>query len=181
MLGDPAVADDVDAVMRAARVISAIIAESIAQADDAVTLPPLRTLVLVATRPDVDASAVAASLDIHLSNASRLCDRLMQTGLPARQQSTVDRRNLVLSLTPAGSGLLSSVMEHRRTPSPKFSWPCRRRTAPLSQRRWRSSPKPPASLPSGASSCLETRAKQHATIPAHGLRLIIRFAPGPRA
>ncbi|GAA3605623.1 MarR family winged helix-turn-helix transcriptional regulator [Microlunatus ginsengisoli] len=111
---DSSVAADVDAVMRAARVISAIIAGSVAQTDDAVTMPQLRALVLVATRAEVNASAVAHSLSIHLSNASRLCDRLVQAGWLDRRQSSDDRRNLVLSLTPAGSRLLASVMDHRR-------------------------------------------------------------------
>ncbi len=113
-MAEPSADDDVAAVMRAARVISAIVAESLAQVDETVTMPQLRVLVLVATRPEVNASAVAASLSTHLSNASRLCDRLVQAGLIDRRQSTVDRRNLVLSLTTAGSTLLDSVLDHRR-------------------------------------------------------------------
>lgn len=110
----PDLTDDVDSVMRGSRVIAAIIAESVARAGDLVSVPQLRTLVLVATRAEVNASRVAASLDIHLSNASRLCERLVRAGLLDRRQSTVDRRNLVLSLTPAGSQLLATVIDHRR-------------------------------------------------------------------
>lgn len=100
--------------MRAARVISGVVAESVAQTGDAVTMPQLRTLVLVASRPEVNASAIAASLGVHLSNASRLCDRLVRAGLLHRRQSETDRRNLVLTLTPAGASLVGSIMEHRR-------------------------------------------------------------------
>ena len=106
---------DLDAVMRASRVIAGIVAESIAQTGDLVTMPQLRALVLVATRPDVNASAVAAALDVHPSNATRLLDRLVQAGLLQRSESTTDRRNLLLSLTAQGSTLVSSVMHHRRT------------------------------------------------------------------
>lgn len=105
---------DLDAVMRAARVISAIVAESVAQTGDAVTMPQLRTLVLVATRGDVNATAVADSLGIHPSNASRLCERLVQSGLLDRQDDPRDRRNVALRLTEQGSELVRSVMEHRR-------------------------------------------------------------------
>ena len=42
---------DLDAVMRASRVIAGIVAESIAQTGDLVSMPQLRALVLVATRP----------------------------------------------------------------------------------------------------------------------------------
>ena len=51
---------DLDAIMRASRVIAGVVAESIAQAGD-VTAPQFRTLVLVATRSGVNASAVAAA------------------------------------------------------------------------------------------------------------------------
>ena len=105
---------DLDAVMRASRVIGGIVAESVAQAGDAVTMPQLRALVLVATSSDVNASAVAAALDVHPSNATRLVDRLVQAGLLDRREAAVDRRNVELSLTEDGVRLVDSVMTHRR-------------------------------------------------------------------
>ncbi len=107
-------AKDLDVVMRAARVFSAVIASSLAQAGDVVTWPQLRVLILVATRPDATATAVADALDIHLSSASRLCDRLVNAQLMQRHTSTTDRRNLLLSLTPKGSELIELIMKHRR-------------------------------------------------------------------
>jgi DNA-binding MarR family transcriptional regulator len=115
MLSAPRVADvDLDAVIRASRVIAGIVAESVAQVGDAVTMPQLRTLVLVATRSDVNASAVATALDVHPSNATRLLDRLVQAGLLDRREAASDRRNVELSLTPDGMRLVDSVMQHRR-------------------------------------------------------------------
>ena len=105
---------DLDAVMRASRVIAGIVAESIAQAGDAVTVPQLRVLVLLATGADINASAVAAALDVHPSNATRILDRLVQAGLLDRREAAVDRRNVELSLTDDGLRLVDSVMEHRR-------------------------------------------------------------------
>ena len=105
---------DLSVALRASRVFSALVAASVAHAGDVVTAPQLRVLVLVATRPDVDGAAVAASLDIHPSGATRLCDRLVAAGLLDRATSTTDRRRLVLSLTDAGVNLVDSVMEHRR-------------------------------------------------------------------
>lgn len=104
-------------MMRAARVFSAVIASSLAQAGDVVTWPQLRVLVLVATRPDATATDVADALDIHLSSASRLCDRLVNAQLVQRHTSTTDRGNLLLSLTPKGSELIELIMKHRRGPS----------------------------------------------------------------
>ncbi|HET9647789.1 MAG TPA: MarR family transcriptional regulator [Microlunatus sp.] len=118
VVGSPqadALESDLDALMRASRVIAGVVAESIAHTGDLVTMPQLRALVLVATRSDVNVSAVAASLDVHPSNATRLLDRLVQAGLLQRSESTTDRRNLVLSLTANGSRLIDSVMHHRRT------------------------------------------------------------------
>ncbi len=107
-------ADDLDVVMRAARVFSSVVASSVAQVDDLVTSPQLRVLVLVATREEVTASVVAAALDVHLSSASRLCDRLVMSGFLERTTSLTDRRNILLSLTAEGSRLLGRIMEHRR-------------------------------------------------------------------
>jgi DNA-binding MarR family transcriptional regulator len=105
---------DLDAVMRASRVIAGIVAESVAQAGDVVTMPQLRVLVLVATRSQVNASAVAAALDVHPSNATRLLDRLVQAGLLDRREAAADRRNIELNLTEDAVRLVDSVMEHRR-------------------------------------------------------------------
>lgn len=106
--------EELDQLMRASRVISGVIAESIAKVEDEVTLPQLRTLVLVATRRGINAAGVAEALDVHPSNATRLIDRLVQAGYLSRSDSTVDRRRLQLALTRAGSDLVDEVMEHRR-------------------------------------------------------------------
>ncbi len=105
---------DLAVALRASRVFSALVAASVAHAGDAVTPPQLRALILVATRPEVDAATIAASLDIHPSGATRLCDRLVAAGLMNRATSASDRRRVVLTLTDAGVGLVDSVMEHRR-------------------------------------------------------------------
>lgn len=104
----------VSAAMRASRAFSAIIAASVAHAGDTVSPPQLRTLVLVATRAEVNAATIASALDIHPSSATRLCDRLVDAGLLDRTESTSDRRRVVLTLTDAGAALVDSVMDHRR-------------------------------------------------------------------
>ncbi|MGB7818991.1 MAG: MarR family transcriptional regulator [Ornithinibacter sp.] len=100
--------------LRASRVFSAVIAASVAHAGAVVTPPQLRTLVLVATRREVDAATIASALDIHPSGATRLCDRLVGLGLMDRAASPTDRRRVVLTLTDAGADLVDSVMDHRR-------------------------------------------------------------------
>lgn len=104
----------VEVVVGAARVFSAVTAESIAQAGDNVTLPQLRVLTLAATRGAQSNSEIAASLGVHISNASRLCERLVQAGLLARRDSPSDRRQVQLTITERGTRLLEAVTDHRR-------------------------------------------------------------------
>lgn len=104
----------VETVVRAARVFSAITAESIAQAGDGVTLPQLRVLVLASTQSGLNNKAVAEALNVHISNASRICDRLVQAGLLSRRDSPSDRRHVQLALTARGARLVAAVADHRR-------------------------------------------------------------------
>lgn len=104
----------IDALMRAARVLTGISAQAMAAADEVVTMPQLRVLVLAATRTPLNASTVAASLEVHPSNASRVCERLVQAGMLDRRESPTDRRQVELTLTPAGDSLVSSMFAHRR-------------------------------------------------------------------
>ena len=107
--------DQVDAVMRASRALVGIAAASIAEVEDLVTVPQLRVLVMVATRGPMNLAAVASGLEVSPSNASRICDRLMKAGFLDRGEDPVDRRNITLTLTEAGRGLVNQVSRHRRT------------------------------------------------------------------
>src|SRR3712207_5551145 len=109
-----AFAHEVDAVVRAARVFAAIAAESIAMAGEGVTLPQLRVLVLAAESGGLSNTGVARALDVPISNASRICERLVQAGLLDRRDSPTDRRQVELRLTTAGELLVKAVTEHRR-------------------------------------------------------------------
>jgi DNA-binding MarR family transcriptional regulator len=62
----------------------------------------------------LNATGVAEALGVHLSSASRICDRLVRAGLLPRRDLPQDRRHVVLTLTPAGERLLVSVNDHRR-------------------------------------------------------------------
>ncbi len=106
--------EPLEALMRASRVITAVVAGSLARDEDVVTMPQMRVLVLVASRADVGASAVAEALGIHLSGASRICERLVTAGLLTRREAQADRRQIELGLTPAGAGLIASIMDDRR-------------------------------------------------------------------
>ncbi|MDF3051056.1 MAG: transcriptional regulator, MarR family [Pseudonocardia sp.] len=109
-----AVADDVEATLLAARALVAISAQSVAAVDDIVTPPQLRVLVMIASRGPLNLAAVARSLGVHPSNATRLCDRLVAARLVDRRDDPADRRNLQLQLTDEGRRLVNDVMNRRR-------------------------------------------------------------------
>lgn len=73
-----------------------------------------RVLVVVAARPRLSLQELATRLDVHPSTVTRLCDQLVAKGLIARQEHAVDRRFLVLTLTPQGRLLVSKVTDDRR-------------------------------------------------------------------
>lgn len=107
-------AEQIDAVLRASRALVGIAATSLAAVEDVVTVPQWRVLVLVYTRGPLNLASVAAELAVNPSNASRTCDRLTKAGLLDRRESEVDRRNIVLTLTPAGRRLVQKVTRQRR-------------------------------------------------------------------
>ena len=111
----PEDAEQVDAVMLAARVLVAITARSMAVLEEQLSLPQLRVLVMVERDGPLNLGAVARGLGVHPSNATRACDRLVAAGLLHRGEDAGDRRNLVLKLTAQGNQLVQTVIGHRRS------------------------------------------------------------------
>ena len=105
--------EEVEAVMLATRVLVAVTAQSVASVEDQVTLPQLRVLVMIASRGPQNLASVAQALGVHLSNATRRCDRLVDAGLIHRSDDPADRRNLILRLTPSGRELVEQMNERR--------------------------------------------------------------------
>src|SRR2546421_8035949 len=105
---------EADAVMAACRVLVAVSAQSIAAAEGVVDVSQFRVLVIVASRDALSLSELADAAHIHLSKASRLCDRMVTMGLLNRADDPTDRRQLMLTLTPAGRQVVRTVMNRRR-------------------------------------------------------------------
>jgi DNA-binding MarR family transcriptional regulator len=104
----------VDAVVRAGRALVGITVRALASVSDEVTLPQLRTLVVVSLQGPQTVSALADRLDVHASTMTRMCSRLVARGQVARKPSAIDRREVVIELTRQGQGLVDEVMEKRR-------------------------------------------------------------------
>lgn len=104
----------VEAAMGVARALVAVSVESMAVVGDVVTAPQLRVLVVVQARGPLDLGALATVVGIHVSNASRTCERLVVLGLLERADDPADRRHIELRLSPAGAALLDAVLGRRR-------------------------------------------------------------------
>ncbi len=104
----------VDAMLVAARAFVGIVARSLADAEAELTPPQLRVLMIIATRGPLNLTDLALVMAVHPSNATRAADRLVTGGFLDRQESVVDRRRTVLSLTPAGRALVDAIVERRR-------------------------------------------------------------------
>lgn len=100
--------------MSASRALVGIVAASVSEVEDRVSIPQLRVLVLVGTRGPLGLAVVADELGVDPSNASRTVDKLIKLGLLDRRDAPEDRRKLALTLTPSGTDLVQTVTDHRR-------------------------------------------------------------------
>jgi DNA-binding MarR family transcriptional regulator len=92
----------------------ALSAQSIAAVADVADVALVRTLVVISSRGSVSLGELAAAANLHLTKASRLCDRMVVVGLIHRADDPADRRQLTLTPTPKGARVVRTVMAHRR-------------------------------------------------------------------
>lgn len=105
----------VDALLRATRALSGVTARSLTSVNEEVTLAQFRTLQALSTYGSQTVTALAEHLDVHASTMTRMCSRLVTRGLVVRLPSAVDRREVVIQLSPAGDGLVNDVLTNRRS------------------------------------------------------------------
>ncbi|GHJ38512.1 MarR family winged helix-turn-helix transcriptional regulator [Streptomyces sp. TS71-3] len=114
----PEPVDDVDAVtqavLTASRLLVAVSARSLATAEDRVTLPQFRLLVVLSTHGPAKLVALADRLGVNPSTAMRMMDRLIASGLADRQVNPANRRETVLRVTDDGARLVDEVTARRR-------------------------------------------------------------------
>jgi DNA-binding MarR family transcriptional regulator len=106
--------DALSAVLAASRTLVAISTESMGHVLDELDVIQFRVLVVVASRGPCSLGGVAEAVGLHVSTASRTCDRMVAMGLLNRSASPTDRRNLQLTLTHEGEALVGRVMRRRR-------------------------------------------------------------------
>jgi DNA-binding MarR family transcriptional regulator len=103
-----------DALLLASRALVSVAATSIAVVDPEVTLPQFRVLVVLATNGNQTMGVLAAAIGVHPSTATRMLDRLVSKRLIARSNPVGNRREVVVSLEPAGRRLVAAVTKNRR-------------------------------------------------------------------
>lgn len=106
--------EEANVVLAASRVLVALSVESIAAVEDIVDVVQFRVLVVLASTTPLSLGELAESAGLHLSRASRICDRLVGQGLVSRADDPADRRVLTLRLTSQGSQLVQRVMRQRQ-------------------------------------------------------------------
>jgi DNA-binding MarR family transcriptional regulator len=109
---------DVEAVTTAAltasRVLVAVAARSLAAAEDKVTVPQFRLLVVVSSRGPAKLAAIAEQLSVNPSTALRMIERLEAGGMVERAVNPGNRREILVSLTAAGQAVVDDVTARRR-------------------------------------------------------------------
>jgi DNA-binding MarR family transcriptional regulator len=74
----------------------------------------LNALLAVERSEGVNLGGLAAEMNMLLSSASRLCDRLVASGMVERVPGRADRREIALYLTPSSRTLLAELRRIRR-------------------------------------------------------------------
>ena len=84
------------------------------QATPRLSWPQLSALLVVERAEGVNLRGLAGELRMLLSSASRLCDRLVASGMVERVPGRVDRREIALYLTPSSRQLLDELRRTRQ-------------------------------------------------------------------
>ncbi|MDG4783459.1 MarR family transcriptional regulator [Micromonospora sp. WMMD961] len=74
----------------------------------------LRAVMVVEQTDGINLRRLATQLDMLLSSASRLCDRLVAAGMLEREPGRFDRREISLHLTPEARRLLAELRADRQ-------------------------------------------------------------------
>ena len=102
------------AVLTASRVLVGVSARSLTAAEDKVTLPQFRLLVVLSAHGATNLSKVAELLGVNPSTAMRMIDRLIGVGFADRQANPDNRRETLIQLTEDGQRIVEEVTTRRR-------------------------------------------------------------------
>src|SRR6059058_4003051 len=106
--------DDVEVTLTASRALVGVVARTLADVLEVVTLPQFRMLVVLCAEGPLRSGLLSDQLGIHQSTLTRLADRLVAQGWVRRELNAESRREVMVDLTPAGRELVTKVLEARR-------------------------------------------------------------------
>jgi DNA-binding MarR family transcriptional regulator len=104
----------VDAVLTASRTLVAVSEQSLGGVAEETTLAQYRALVVLASRGSQRMVDLAGALKVTPSTSGRMCDRLVRKGLIRRHRARADRREVLVSITPAGRQVVDQATSRRR-------------------------------------------------------------------
>jgi DNA-binding MarR family transcriptional regulator len=103
----------VDETLTASRALLGLIARSLAEVLEQVTLPQYRVLVVLCAAGPLRSGELAERVGVHQSTLTRTADRLVAQGLIQRDPSPDSRREIMVSLTDRGQAMVVQVMRQR--------------------------------------------------------------------
>ena len=105
---------DVEVTLTASRALVGVVARTLADVLEVVTLPQFRMLVVLCDEGPLRSGALSERLGIHQSTLTRLADRLVAQGWVRREPNAESRREVLVDLTDAGRELVTNVLNARR-------------------------------------------------------------------
>src|SRR4051794_13722282 len=105
---------DVAVTLTASRALMGVVARTLADVLEVVTLPQFRMLVVLCAEGPLRSGVLSERLGIHQSTLTRLADRLVAQGWVRREPNAESRREVLVDLTDAGRDLVTKGMEARR-------------------------------------------------------------------
>ena len=107
-------AEVVEAVLSASRTLIAISEQSLGGTAEDTTIAQYRALVVLASRGPQRLVDLAAALQVTPSTAGRMCDRLVRKSMIRRHRARADRREVLISITPACRRVVDQATSTRR-------------------------------------------------------------------
>ena len=105
---------EADATLMSSRALLGVVARSLSDALEVVTLPQFRVLVIISSSGPLRMGALAARAHSLPSTFSRSIDRMVAGGWVLRRESPGSRREVLIELTVLGRQLVEHVTQRRR-------------------------------------------------------------------
>lgn len=113
-MDDPVGDASVEAALTASRALLGVVARSLTDVLQDLSLPQFRVLVILSGSGRLRIGALAERLDANPSTFSRAVDRMVARGWVRRVPSTDSRREVLVAITDAGLAVVDEVTRRRR-------------------------------------------------------------------